>query len=125
MNLKSAGVAVVVLSCLCTGALAGDPRAASEAELRKDIAELQKSMAQLTSRLEAMEQRLTKLEKPTNDRTSVNRLIFPETVERAMLMDAWPENPRTFRGTEQRGPWELKGRVPPIRQEPPPTSPAH
>jgi type II secretory pathway pseudopilin PulG len=58
--------------------------------------------------------------------TKVNRLIFPEEVERAMLLEAWTTNEQVRRmginPLDLRGPVEPKDAPPPAHQAPPPTA---
>jgi len=68
-----------------TSSFAEPPAEESATQLRREVAELKTLVAQLTQRLEAMDERLARLEADRNPRAQSQRLMFPESVERAMM----------------------------------------
>jgi hypothetical protein len=101
----------------------------ADEKTKEVVLQLIRSLEVLGQDKKAAEQPLPKLEKATNGRAPVDRLMFPEAVERAMLMDAYTPGEQ-FRPMEQitpmklNGPIEVDDRMPPARQEPMPTPPS-
>jgi hypothetical protein len=88
----------------------------ADEKTKADILELIGSLEVLSQAKKGAEQRVWKLEKAANGRTTANRLIFPEAVERAMLMDACTPGEQFYpmeqkRSFELNGPMKLEDRV--------------
>lgn len=90
----------------------------------KGICEILRSLEAASQGKKDAVQRLAKVGKVASGTTTEYRLLFPEAIERAMMMDARTPNEQ-FRQMEQIKPMELRGPIkvevlPPVHQEPPP-----